>query len=464
MVGLQGAYERSPYGVRVAAASARGLLLRRRRYSGETDRLVAEALDRDHWDDAAWEAYRSARLNEVLASARRHVPAYAGLRSGPVGGGTTATVAEQLAGLPLLAKASLRADPTSFVRRDAGRTVGETTSGTTGTPLALRISPEEYRRWYALVEARWRRWYGVGREDRWAIVGGQPVVPPGTTEPPYWVWNAALRQLYLSSYHVAEHTAAAYVQALDRHRVTYLLGYPSSIHALAVACRRLGLRPRPLRTVVANAEPVFDHQRMVIADVFGCEVRETYGMAEYVAAASECDHGRLHLWPEVGVLEVLDHAEDRAVADGQVGRFAATGLLNATLPLVRYLIGDAGAVAAPGRPCPCGRTLPVLAAVEGRCDDLVRTTDGRLIGRLDPVFKGDLPIAGAQIVQEALDRFRVLVVGAPGYGPAAAASITARLRDRVGPVQVDVEVVDELPTGANGKFKAVVSRIEPGPS
>ena len=142
------------------------------------------------------------------------------------------------------------------------------------------------------------------------------------------------------------------------------------------------------------------------------------------------------------------------------GWFACTGLLNTTMPLIRYLVGDAGSVAPPDESCACGRTLPMLRSIEGRCDDLVRTADGRLIGRLDPVFKGTLPIIGAQIIQEELDRFRVLVVPAAGYGGEAEGSITRRLRERVGDVRVEVEVVDQLPIGANGKFKAVISRLD----
>jgi phenylacetate-CoA ligase len=271
-----------------------------------------------------------------------------------------------------------------------------------------------------------------------------------------------MRQLYLSSYHIAPKTAAAYVEALDGHRVRYALGYPSSLHALALACRDLGLKPRPLRVVIGNAEPVLEHQREVISEVFGCPVRETYGMAEYVAAASECDEGRLHLWPEVGVLEVVGHDRDVPVDPGQTGRFACTSLLNRSMPLIRYVVGDTGALSAPEASCGCGRTLPVLASVEGRSDDLVTTADGRLIGRLDPVFKGSLPIAGAQIIQEDLGRFRVLVVPAAGYSDAAARSITQRLLERVGEATVDIELIDELPTGANGKFKAVVSRVPVG--
>lgn len=448
-------YHRAPYPARVAVASARGALLRSRRYDRDTDRLASEAIERERWSDQQWTAWQDERVRHLVDGARSHSPAY---RSPPL---PALNGVGDLPGLPLLRKDQVRADPRSFVRDDAPRgLVTEHTSGTTATPLTLWISRADYRSWYALSEARWRRWYGVSRHDRWAIVGGQPVVPPGAAEPPYWVWNAAMRQLYLSSYHVAERTARAYIDAIDHHRITFLLGYPSSIHALAVACLRLGRTPRALRVVVANAEPVLPHQRAAISEVFGCPVRETYGMAEYVAAASECEHGRLHLWPEAGVVEVLDQVGTDPVPAGTVGRLACTGLINTSMPLIRYLVGDAGALAAPGDHCACGRTLPILTSIEGRCDDLIRTPDGRLIGRLDPVFKEDLPIQGAQIVQVAIDRFRVLVVPAEGYGERAEHDIARRLRERVGDVRVEFEQVEVLPVGANGKFKAVVSRVD----
>jgi phenylacetate-CoA ligase len=452
-VTLEDLYRRSPYPVRVAMASGRGAVLRRRRTDRSTPAKVDAALDRERWTADRWEVDRAERLDRVLAAACEHVPAYR-------------EVAERLHAdrwhsLPVLDKQRLRADPGSFVRNDTGKVVTETTSGTSGTPLRLVISRDEYREWYALVEARWRRWYGVDHRDRWGIVGGQPIVPPGADGPPYWVWNAPMRQLYLSAYHVAPRTAADYVRAIERHRLRYLLGYPSSIHALAVACRTLGVAPRGLRVVIGNAEPVLDHQREVIEEVFGCPVRETYGMAEYVAAASECEAGRMHLWPEVGVVEVLEAEADRPVEAGVPGRLVATSLLNATMPLLRYAVGDQAALAGDAT-CTCGRTLPVIDRIEGRIDDLVTTADGRVLGRLDPVFKGGLAIAAAQIVQEDLGSFRVLVVPVDGYDDAVGATITQRLIDRVGPASVEVEEVDAIPTGANGKFKAVVSLVAPG--
>ncbi len=47
---------------------------------------------------------------------------------------------------------------------------------------------------------------------------------------------------------------------------------------------------------------------------------------------------------------------------------------------------------------PPSRRLPVLEALD-RLDDVVVTPDGRRVGRLDAVFKADLPIREAQILQ-----------------------------------------------------------------
>jgi phenylacetate-CoA ligase len=288
-------------------------------------------------------------------------------------------------------------------------------------------------------------------------LGGQLVTPVTQRRPPFWVWNAAMKQLYLSSYHLAPDLIEPYLKALRRYRIRYLWGYSSSLHALAEGALRLKIRDLKMAVAVTNAEPLFGYQADAISEAFQCPVRETYGMSEAVAAASQCDAGRLHLWPEVGLVEVHD-GEQGTVTD-DAGDLICTGLLNADMPLIRYRVGDCGRLAADGTTCSCGRTLPVLASVEGRKDDVLFTADGRCIGRLDPVFKTNLPVIEAQIIQETLDRIRVRFLPAPDYTAQAGRSIIARLKERMGDVEVVLEAVDEIPRGANGKFRAVICNL-----
>ena len=452
-------YHRLPPPLRSVAATLRGLSLRRWRYGAETDRLVQEALERDRWSEAQWQAWRNEQLVRVLHRAATRVPHYRELWARRRQEGDRRSW-EDLGHWPILGKDALRATPQRFVADDCdtSRMFHEHTSGTTGTSLDLWWSRRTVREWYALFEARCRLWNGVSRHDRWAILGGQLVVAANRERPPFWVWNAAMNQLYMSTYHLSPAFIPAYVDALRAHRVRYLWGYSSALYELAASI--LQTSPQPdvaIEVAMTNAEPLLPHQREAISRAFRCEVRETYGMAEIVAAASECGHHRLHDWPEVGVTEVLE--DGVAVAPGTTGDVVATGLLNQDMPLIRYAVGDRLARTGGSQPCPCGRTLPTLLGVEGRSDDTLITRDGRRVGRMDPVFKAGLPIVEAQIIQESLDRLRVRYVPAHTYSPAGERALIAAIRARLGDVQIILERVTRVPRSANGKFRAVVCQI-----
>jgi phenylacetate-CoA ligase len=336
----------------------------------------------------------------------------------------------------------------------------ERTSGSTGTPLVVWWSATATRGWYALVEARLRGWHGISRHDRWAILGGRLVAAPQRRKPPFWVWNAPMHQLYLSSYHLSRDTVGDYLEALEAYQVRSVLAYPSAVAALARLALDAGLTGPKLEVVLTNAEPLSALQRSQITAVFGCPVRDSYGLAELVAAGSECEAGAMHLWPEVGLVEILDEA-GQPVTPGQVGRLVATGLLNDAMALVRYDTGDLAALDPDPRPCACGRTLPRLLALEGRRDAVIVTPDGRHIGRLDPAFKADLPIREAQVAQVARALVEVRVVTGVGWTPAHAAALQAAVGDRLGPAMtVSVVSVAALPRTAAGKVRGVIVECE----
>jgi phenylacetate-CoA ligase len=451
-------YHRLPSPVRSIAASVRGLGLRSWRYGPESDRLVTEARDREHWGVKQWEVWQEENLGRLLDRAVKQVPYYRELWAERRRKGDRSSW-EYLENWPILEKESLRENPESFIADDSDRRAMKHihTSGTTGKSLDLWRSKSTERAWYALFEARCRRWYGISRHERWAILGGQLVTPVQRRRPPFWVWNAALNQLYMSSYHLAPDLLPHYLDALSRYRIDYLYGYSSSLYELAQESLRQGRDDLKMTVALTNAEPVFAYQRAVIERAFQCSVRETYGMAEIVAAASECQHRRLHLWPDVGHIEIVSDGLHRG--SGRAGELVSTGLVNMDMPLIRYRVGDCVTLPSTSGPCECGRTLPLLASIDGRLDDVIFTTDGRRIGRLDPVFKTELPIREAQIIQESLDHIRVKYVPAIEFSTVAAELLVARLRAHLGNVQVTLERVDEVPRTANGKFRAVISKL-----
>jgi phenylacetate-CoA ligase len=448
-------YHRLPAGSRSVVASLRGYYLSRWRYDKFTERLVEEALERDAWSEKQWSEWRAERLSYILDRAATRVPYYRQLWEERRRNGDKASP-QYLENWPLLEKTTLRTRSREFVAddRSVSRMFHEHTSGTTGGQLDLWFDRDAVKQWYALFEARCRRWNGVSRHDRWAILGGQLVTPVSQQRPPFWIWNAGMNQLYLSSYHLSPPLIRHYLQAIVRYRIKYILGYPSAIYSLALEALKLRRNDLKMDVILTNAEPLYQHQREAIAEAFSCPVRETYGMAEVVAAASECDHGSLHQWPDVGIIE---RARNPASADS--GDLICTGLINADMPLIRYRVGDYGKLSLDR--CACGRNLPLLESIDGRSDDVLLTSDGREVGRLDPIFKNKLPIIEAQIIQESLKTIRIRYVPSADFTSDTLRTLTESVRERLGDVEVIYDKESEIPRTSRGKFRAVICNLTP---
>lgn len=443
------------------AASAHGYMLNRWRYSPETDALVAAALEREKWSPTAWETWRADRLTGLLKRAAQEVPYYRQYWEEQRRRGNKASF-EILANWPILVKEPLRRSPELFLADDCERRKmhSGSTSGTTGTPLQLWCGRPMIQHWYALNEARIRRWHGVNNRSRWGHVGGQPVVAYGQERPPYWVWNSPWRQLYLSAMHISPQSALSYLSAIKQYRLEYLLGYPSSITLLAQAALESRTQV-PLKFVLTDSEPLLRMQRSIMEEAFGCPVRETYGMGEIACAASECPAGKLHIWPEVGIIELLDES-NQPVAPGQTGRVVTTSLLNADMPLIRYDTLDLAQADPDSSNCACGRSLPRLLRIVGRNDDVIVTKDGRRLYQVDRIFEPCFDIREAQIVQEDIGRFVIRVAPGTRWSRESGKAICEELSKLVGEAEISVELVPKIERTWAGKFKMIVSHVPLG--
>jgi phenylacetate-CoA ligase len=194
--------------------------------------------------------------------------------------------------------------------------------------------------------------------------------------------------------------------------------------------------------------------RNAIESYFQCKCYDHYGQSEGVAMAMECAHGRMHVIPSSGVLEIV-RGDGSPCALGEVGEIAATSLLNDSMPLVRYRIGDYAAWAADEH-CPCGIRTRVIERLEGRVDDYLVTADGRRIGRLSTAVKRSPAIHSAQIVQDKPGHAYLLVRPSAGYQRPHAEDVRADILERIGRFDVDIVEVEAIPKTPNGKTSLVV--------
>ena len=96
--------------------------------------------------------------------------------------------------------------------------------------------------------------------------------------------------------------------------------------------------------------------------------------------ACECGSGRLHVYSQHTLLEIVD-GEGRPVPAGVTGRILVTLLGNRGFPLIRYEIGDVGSLSDVS--CPCGLPFPVLQSVEGRALECLTDSRGNFVS---PVY------------------------------------------------------------------------------
>jgi phenylacetate-CoA ligase len=110
--------------------------------------------------------------------------------------------------------------------------------------------------------------------------------------------------------------------------------------------------------------------------------------------------------------------------------------------------------------CACGCAFPLIERIEGRVEDYVHTPDGRLVGRLDHLFKDVQHVREAQIVQTKLDELVLRIVRTDGFNANDEEIIRKEARMRLGDsMRIRFEFTDAIERAAGGKFRFIVSQL-----
>lgn len=454
---LEAIYRQLPDWLQDVAVTVQGALYHRQRFGGafREEYNLLTAIERA--SPLQLELLQVARLRRMLVHAATTVPYYqARIEPGhwdKIRAGDWSAFLE----LPITEKSSLRSAVGSFFSGGKVRSnwIRWNTSGTTGTPLELYYDPEAVSRQYAYVE-RYREQAGVSRFVRRAQFTGKLIVQ-GDRPSRYWRFDWANRALLLSTVHLDTRTLPKYLEALAKFRPSYLTGYPSAIALLAQQAIRSGFELR-IPAVLTSAETLLPEQRDLIEAGFGAKVYDQYGQTEMQSFWFECRYRRMHTHPLFGVTEIL-RPDGSPCSAGETGDVVLTGLINQAMPLIRYRIGDRAAWSSDDR-CPCGRTMPMIESIDGRKEDYLYSAQRGWVGRMDPALKGVAGIIECQFVQESVGRITVLCVPDVSYCESARQQLEQNLRQRLGAdLQIDFEMVARIPRGANGKFRAVISRL-----
>ncbi|MBE9505191.1 MAG: phenylacetate--CoA ligase family protein [Chloroflexi bacterium] len=431
-----------------------------------TIRCLAELERTQWWSREQLLELQSRRLRVLLQYAYERVPFYR--RAFDDRGLTPADIntASDLSALPVLNRRDVRRHSAELQAMGfpGRRRLVARTSGSTGEPLAFCTTLEDRYSWGYARSLRALRWSGFRLGDSSIKLVEQPESSARRVAMTADITARLQRETLFDVRDMSGARVERLVVALERHNPALLRGYPSAVYLLALHIRsRGGSRFRP-RSIVTAGEPLYDHQREVIADVFGLRPFSKYSSHEVLDIACECPAGAgFHVAAENVIVEVLDD-EGQPVPPGTVGRIVVTNLHNYCMPFIRYELGDIGAMAE--EQCACGRGLPLLRGLEGRRSDILITPEGGQIpGIVLPwSFLAEFGVDQLQIEQERIDAVKVRLVlnsccDAESAGRAVS-SVKSRYESILGPsVRVEIEVVPKIATTSRGKRAVVISSI-----
>ena len=320
------------------------------------------------------------------------------------------------------------------------------TSGSTGTPIAVyRTRQESWSR--KMLTLRTFLHNGLRCNDHVVTISRR--ASGASFEWFHKRWPVgALRNLWFHE------EPEQIIRCLQRLQPTVIYGFASNLAIIADLMLRQGIddiRPRLLAT---SSDQLTAGYRGLLARAFHSEPLDLYNCTELGDVAWECQRRQgLHVNADWLCVEVLRAGEP--VEPGGTGEVVVTPLYRYAMPLIRYSPGDIATLAQD--PCLCGVTLPMLAQLEGRSQNVVPLPGGRYFAGFSEIMSHYPEIKRYQIVQTALDLFTVRVVPGHGYSLQVSHSITQVMSARLGAgIRVEVSTVDEGELGPQRKSPTVI--------
>jgi coenzyme F390 synthetase len=313
-----------------------------------------ETLDRDVLDDLIDE-----RTRYTVSYANDHSPFYRQwFKEHRIDPGSVRTH-EDLLSLPLISGGDIRAhqppNTEDFEFRSAAWeeifTIHET-SGTSGTPKSFFLTWRDWER-YAEKYARIFVSQGFSQGDRIIICSSYGMNVGANT------MTLAARDLGITIIPTGRCTFP--LRTIRSYRPTGIVGSVFKLIRLARQIKTEGLGPEALgvRKLVVGGEAFADESRAYLAELWGCDVYNTYGSTEGTMCGECTAVQGLHVPEDLVHMDLYDIGQKQFVKEGECGRIVLTTLLPVgstcgTL-LINYDTEDTTVVLTRDR-CACGRT------------------------------------------------------------------------------------------------------------
>ncbi|MBP1745821.1 MAG: phenylacetate--CoA ligase family protein [Deltaproteobacteria bacterium] len=321
----------------------------------------------EKWSRDRIEAYQIEQLKDLLIHAGKNVPYYRKVL------GEYGFKPEKLQGLddlktlPYIDKEIVRDNIREFLADNIPRRTlfRKTTSGSTGSPLAIYSNKETEEKHWATVVYSWSK---VGYSPKSRAVDFCP-----STRKVKRYGN----QLILSRYYFDdEFLQGKFVALIRNFEPELIFGIPSALFLFSNFMKKKKMPPfNGIRACISESEPLYPWQKEPIEEIFNARTFQTYGMVEKAIYASQCIRSsRYHIYPQYGIPEMTP------ARDG-ICEIVGTSFINYANPLIRYKTGDIGILNT--QKCEgCNASHQSLDLIVGRIGSLLVGKNGALYSPL----------------------------------------------------------------------------------
>lgn len=310
------------------------------------------------------------------------------------------------------------------------------TGGSTGTPTTV-IHDKDFRDWgrAGRLYSQWMCGFPIGTPF-FQLWGSMRDINDAKDSTQKRVLNSLLQVHPMNAFLMDDARMADYLRQIDESKIDHLMAYVDAAYQLARFQEKRGRPIRPLKSIMACAGTVTDEVRNKLTRVFAARVHNKYGSRECADMACECAAGGFHIYATGIHLEIVDDA-GQPVPAGTTGRILVTLLQNRRFPIIRYEIGDIGALS--NAQCECGSPLPLLEKVEGRISEIITAANGAYVS---PVYIRHL--IGVVHDSGGLEKFQFVQTDATTYTLA---------------MQVDASISDEVFTNGTAGMRVDLEKV-----
>jgi phenylacetate-CoA ligase len=339
--------------------------------------------------------------------------------------------------------------------------VRNTSTGSTGIPTTFfEDGTTTAMNW--VHELRVKQWFGIqpgSRDARLARVSTQYLPKSTVSRFRKLLWN----HLILPGVNLSAPEYTLMLNRMEAFQPKVLWGYTSALTGLADFIKQSGynVKKLPVELLISWAAPLYDHERILLEEVFGCPATNIYGTREVGHIGIECPNGTLHINEENYIVENEPSRITGSTEDP--GEILVTPLYEAQMPFIRYSIGDLGRVVP--STCECGRSLEVIDDLLGRTGEVFHTSDGHMIApnfwcRFFMIDLQNKSVKKFQVIYEKTDYVRLKIVKKENYTDETESVIKKLLTENFPKdTEFDIQYVDKIDPKPSGKEEMVINKV-----